>query len=157
MKQLVFILFIFISFSALAQNLLEEKIWKIGARKRSVYQDKGVFHTGSEGTPGVLQTVRHSMNKGLGAERIVFDFNGQQVPRIYGHLAKSQDKIYLDFFGTTMAPNLVSDSSGEYLKAVEFYPISKDILSLELSFKGKITADIFYLESPARLVIDVKK
>lgn len=157
MKQLVFILFIFTSFSALAQNLLEEKIWKIGSRKRSVYQDKGVFHTGSEGAPGVLQTVRHSMNKSLGAERIVFDFNSQQVPRVYGHIAKSQDKIFLDFFGTTMASNLTSDSNGEYLKAVEFYPISKDILSLELSFKGKITADVFYLESPARLVIDIKK
>lgn len=157
MKQLVFILFIFITFNALAQNLLEEKIWKIGSRKRSVYQDKGVFHTGSEGVPGVLQTVRHSMNKSLGAERIVFDFNGQQVPRVYGHLAKSLDRIYIDFFGTTMAPNMASDSNGEYLKSVEFYPISKDILSLELGFKGKISADIFYLESPARLVIDIKK
>lgn len=154
---MIFILFILTTSQAFSQNLLEEKIWKIGSRKRAVYQDKGVFHTGSEGMPGVLQTVRHSMNKSLGAERIVFDFNGQQIPRIYGHIAKSQDKIFIDFFGTTMAPNLSSDPNGEYLKAVEFYPISKDILSLELSFKGKISADVFYLENPARLVIDIKK
>lgn len=157
MKKLVFILSIFISINVIAQNLLEEKIWKIGSHKRSIFQDKGVFHTGSEGMPGVLQTVRHSMNKSIGAERIVFDFTGQQIPKIYGHLAKSQDKIYIDFFGTTMASNISSDSNGEYLKGVEFYPISKDILSLELNFKGKISADIFYLENPARLVIDIKK
>lgn len=146
-----------ISLSSFAQGLTNERIWKIGNRKKAVYQERGVFHTGVEGTPGALNSVRHSMNKEIKAERIVLDFAGEKVPRIYGHISPTQDKIYIDLFSTTMSPSSAFDGKGEYLKSVEFYPISKDILSLELGFKSKITADIFFLENPGRLVIDIKK
>ena len=156
-RTLIFFNLLIFSSSLWAQGLGNERIWKIGSRKKGVYQSSGVFHTGSEGTPGTLQSVRHSMNKELMAERIVLDFLGDKVPRVYGHISPTGDKIYIDLFSTVMNSNNSFVGKGEHLKSLEFYPISKDILSLELSFKSKISADVFYLESPARLVIDIKK
>lgn len=138
-----------------SQNLLEEKIWKISDRKKSMYQERGVFHNGKDGAAGVLTSIRHSYNKSIGAERIVFDFSGPVVPRTYGHLAKSSDKVFVDFFQTTyQGTDLVTD--GFYLRSVETFKISKDIFSIELTFKNKVSMDVFYLENPGRLVLDIK-
>ena len=40
---------------------------------------------------------------------------------------------------------------------MQFYNIEQDHVSVELDFKQNVSFDIFYLENPARLVIDVKK
>lgn len=157
LRALFFLYLIVFSTNSLAQGLGNERIWKIGNRKKAIYQDRGVFHTGAEGTPGTLLSVRHSVNKELKAERIVLDFSGEKIPRVYGHISPTGDKIYVDLFSTTLSGANNFDNKGEYLKSVEFYPISKDILSLELGFKHKITADVFFLETPGRLVIDIKK
>ncbi|MFZ4713055.1 MAG: hypothetical protein ACOYL6_05070 [Bacteriovoracaceae bacterium] len=157
LRALFFIYLIVFTSSIWAQGLSNERIWKIGNRKKGIYQDRGVFHSGVEGTPGVLLSVRHSMNKEIQAERIVLDFSGEKIPRVYGHISPTGDKIYIDLFSTTMNTTSSFDGKGEYLKTVEFYPISKDILSLELGFKHKVTADVFFLEAPGRFVIDIKK
>lgn len=156
-KYFLAIFFLSISLSVAAQSLTSGKIWKIQNRKLNYYQAGGVFHNGNEGTSSNLRTIRHSYNKDIKAERIVFDFAGDKVPRIYGHISPSQDKIYVDMFSTDTDVSSSVDASGDLLKNVTYYKISKDILSVELNFKNKVVADIFFLENPGRLVVDIKK
>ena len=44
----------------------------------------------------------------------------------------------------------------QYVEAINFFPISRETLSVELKFKEKVSVDIFYLDNPGRLVIDIK-
>ena len=154
-------LFIFISFlcspAVYAQNLLKERIWKISSRKRSIFFDKGIFHSGANSKMQNLSAVRSSYVPARGYERVVFDFTGKLPPRIYGHISKTDKKIYIDFFNTELSNQLNNLKNTKYLTNVEFFNIEKDHVSAELVFKSAVSFDIFYLENPARLVIDIKK
>ena len=140
-----------------AQNLNSQRIWKISSKKRSIFLDKGIFHSDSEVKNVQLTGVRNSYVSSRGYERVVFDFNTVNTPRIYGHISKEEKKIYLDFFETSLNKALSSIKEVKYVKSVDFYNIDKDQLSVELSFNSTVSFDIFFLENPGRLVIDVKK
>ena len=140
-----------------AQNLLTERIRKVTARKTSVFFDKGIFHHIGNKVNSKLNAVRHSFSKQTGQERVVFDFSSQSVPRVYGHISSAEKKIYIDFFDTTLTQNIKLFGSGHFIKEVNFFPLSKESLSVELSLKGKASVDTFYLENPGRFVIDIKR
>ena len=139
-----------------AQDLLAERIRKITPRKRSIYFNKGIFHNGGIKQKSTLKAIRHSFSERVGYERIVFDYKTNKTPRIYGNMNSEENKIYLDFFNTELPKDINSFGSSKYIKNINFYPLSKDALSVELSLKKESTIDVFYLESPARLVIDIK-
>jgi len=140
-----------------AQNLNSQRIWKISSKKRSIFLDKGIFHSDSEVKNVQLSGVRNSYVTSRGYERVVFDFNTSNTPRIYGHISKKDKKIYLDFFNTSLNKALASIKEVKYVKSVDFYNIDKNQLSVELTFNSTVSFDIFFLENPGRLVIDVKK
>ena len=140
-----------------SQNLLTERIRKITSKKRSVYFYDGIFHNGNERTKTNLKAIRHSFSKKNDYERIVFDFKTTKAPKIYGHIAGEGQKIYMDLFDTKMIGEVGSFGNSKYVKEINFFPLDEESLSVELSFKDKTTADIFYLENPGRLVIDLKK
>ncbi len=140
-----------------AQDLLKEKIWKLAPRKKSIFLDKGVFHSGVNPKMQKLVGIRNSYVPARGYERIVIDFSGINPPRIYGHVSKKDKKVYIDLFNTSMSPDLEGVRSIKYLKDVKFFDIEPDHISAELSFNKSVSFDIFYLENPARLVLDVKK
>lgn len=146
------------SFCLNAQDLLNTRIRMISGRKKAVYFEQGVFHNdGNKREVTSLSKIRQSFVKSRGYERIVFDFNQKAPPAIYGSISGKEKKIYLDFFNTEVSKNIVSLGSSKYISDVNFYPIDKNTLSVELVFKTTIVADIFYLSNPGRLVIDVKK
>ena len=140
---------------------MKERIWKIDSRKKSIFLKQGIFHSGAQNIRSQLVRVRSSQK--AGHERIVVDFNTEQIPRLYGHLSDVQRKLYLDFFSSTMEPNLPFPKSGHYVKGLNFFPLGRlseedsGILSVEIKFKSNINAEIFHLSSPGRLVIDLKK
>ena len=138
-----------------ALNLTKEKIWKIDSRKKSIYFNRGVFHSGVQGVPSRLIGIRHSYNRDKGHERIVFDFNTPEAPRLYGHLSDSEQKLYVDFFQSTMKESLKFPDGGQYMKSVNFLP-DVEMLSAELKFNASVQAEIFYLSSPGRFVVDLK-
>jgi len=140
-----------------AQNLNSQRIWKISSKKRSIFLDKGIFHSDSEIKNVQLSGVRNSYVTSRGYERVVFDFNTLNTPRIYGYISKKDKKIYLDFFNTSLNKALTSIKEVQYVKSVDFYNIDKNQLSVELTFNSTVSFDIFFLENPGRLVIDVKK
>lgn len=140
-----------------AQNLLNQRIRKISSKKQSVYFDNGIFHNGNQKMKGMVKSLRHSFSAPKGYERVVFDFGGKKLPRLYGHVSKVDRKIYLDFFNTRIPADIDSFGNTKFVQAVNFFPITKESLSVEILLKDSVGADIFYLESPARLVIDLKK
>lgn len=143
--------------SSFSQDLMKERLWKIDSRKKSIYLEGGIFHSGHNKLVSKLKKIRHSFAAGQGYERIVFDFETSEVPKVYGYLSASEGKLYLDFFDTGLGDSVSFPGNSKYVKNVNFFPISKDSLSVELKFRSSVTADIFYLSNPGRLVVDLKK
>lgn len=158
MKSLLLSLIIFLGFTpAHAQNLLKERIWKISPKKRSIFFDKGVFHSGANSQMQKLMGIRNSFVPARGYERVVFDFSGIRPPRIYGHISSKDKKVYIDFFNTELSGQLKNLKNTKYLTDIQFFNIEEDQVSVELMFQSRVSFDVFYLENPARLVIDIKK
>lgn len=139
-----------------AQDLLKERIRKLSSNKTSIYVEKGIFHNGGVKQEATLKSIRQSFNPKQGFERIVIDFSSNQVPKVYGHISSQEKKIYLDLFDTTLAKEFQTTGSKHFVEKINFFPIENNYLSMEMKLKAKVTADIFYLENPARLVIDLK-
>lgn len=152
------VLFFFIfANTSFSQNLLNQRIRKINNKKQSIYFDNGIFHNGNENRPATIKALRHSYQRSKGFERVVVDFSSDALPRLYGHVSKTDRKIYLDLFDTNLPENINSFGNTKYVKAVNFFPISEESLSVEILLKDSVGADVFFLSSPARLVIDLKK
>lgn len=156
---LIFTLFftILVSDSVVAQNLMNERIRRIPSRKRSVYLDTGIFHNGGPKRGSKLKSIRHNFSDKKGYERLVFDFTTEALPRVYGYISAPEKKLYLDFFTTEIPDGLNSFGNSKFVKTVNFFPIQKDTLSVEVVFKDNVTLDVFYLTGPGRLVVDIKK
>ena len=140
-----------------AQNLRNQRIRKISNKKQSIYFESGIFHNGAVKQVSRLKAIRHSFSKAKKYERVVFDFTTKNIPKLYGHISVLDRKIYLDFFETDIPGQLGSFGNAKFVKAVNFYPISEDALSVEILLKKSVGADIFFLSNPARLVLDLKQ
>lgn len=157
MKVLIFILITLFSFNSLAQNLLNERIWKIMPRKRAIYVDEGVFHSLQQTTKSTLMAIRHSYQKDKGFERVVLDFNTNTIPKVYGYISGKGKKIYIDLFDTKIHSNISSFGDSKLVRSVDFFPITSESLPIEISLKEQTSLDVFYLKDKGRLVIDIKK
>ena len=157
MKIIVLFITLFCSVStSFGQDLFKERIRKLSSNKTSIYIEKGIFHNGGVKIQSTLKSLRQSFNPKQGFERIVIDFSTSQVPKIYGHISSNDKKLYLDIFETTLAKDFKAVSNTRYVEKINFFPIESNHLSLDFRLKGKVSADIFYLENPGRLVIDLK-
>jgi len=161
MKSLVLVtLFTFvinIFLNVYAQDLTKARIRKLNLSKKAIYIDNGIFHNGSTKVVSNIKAMRHSFAKKEGYERVVFDFSTPQIPRVYGNFNSKDKKIFIDFFDTTLDGAIKSFGKTRFVEEIKFFPVSEDSLSLELSLKDNVSIDIFYLENPGRLVMDVKK
>ncbi len=146
----------FIALPVLAQNLMEERIWKVAPRKKSIFLDSGIFHHNSNLQNASISAVRSSTTTGQGYERVVVDFNTSTVPKMYGHISPKSKKISIDFFdtgATTAQPQL---KHSKYVKAIDFINVDGKSITMEVLLKDKTSFDVFYLENPGRLVIDIR-
>lgn len=139
----------------LAQSLMEERIWKVAPRKKSIFLDSGVFHLNSNLASSTITGVRNSAVNGRGYERVVIDFNTPTVPKIYGHIAENK-KLSVDFFNTTMGTNQPQMKNSKFVKSIDFINVDGKSVTMEIALKGKSSFDVFYLENPGRLVIDIR-
>lgn len=150
------ILFLFISSSVFAQNLFNQRIRKLTDRKQSIYFEDGIFHNGGKRTKSELKALRHSYHKGKGYDRTVFEFKTAELPRLYGHFTKDLRRIHLDFFGTDLSETMGSFGNSKFVKSVNFFPVTNESLSVEIELKKGVSCDIFFLNNPGRLVLDLK-
>lgn len=139
------------------QNLLEERIRKISKGKRSIYLNSGIFHNGQVKHKGVLAKVRHHYKKGESLERIVLDFEGSEVPRIYGNISSQKKVIYLTLFDTKLLRGAGSFGHSKFVKEIKFFPIKGEPLAIEIFLKEDVSVEPFYLERKGRLVLDLKR
>lgn len=139
-----------------SQDLLQERIRQIDNRKRSIYIDQGIIHNGHRDQRSRLEKVRHSYSEERGFERLVFDFNTSAVPRVYGHLSSGEKKLYLDFFQTSLIDDIQSVGNSRLIDGINFFPVESDMISIEVILKDQSDVEIFYLNNPGRLVVDIK-
>lgn len=135
---------------------MEERIWKIAPRKKSVFLDSGVFHLASTVKGSGITGVRSSSVPGRGYERVVIDFNSSSIPKIYGHISSAERKISVDFFDTAIMTNQPQLKGSKFVQSIDFISVDGKTITMDLSMKGKASFDIFYLENPGRLVIDIR-
>lgn len=143
------------AFQAFAQNLNEERIWKLVPRKKAIYLSHGVFHL-NDGSRTTITGLRSSFVKGRDYERIVIDFATNKIPKLYGHIDAKTQKLTVDFFDTMVSPQIPSVKNTHHVKSVDFLAIDQNQVTMEMSLKNKVNFDIFYLENPGRLVIDIR-
>lgn len=139
----------------LAQNLMEERIWKVSSRKKSIFLDSGVFHHNSFLKESSITGVRNSAVNGRGYERVVIDFSTPTVPKLYGHISENK-KLSVDFFDTSMATAQPQMKNSKFVKSIDFINVDGKSVTMEMDLKGKTSFDVFYLENPGRLVIDIR-
>lgn len=155
MMRLLFITWL-MSLPVLAQNLMEERIWKVSSRKKSIFLDSGVFHHNSEIKNAGITSIRSSATPGQGYERVVIDFNSPSIPKIYGHISQKDQKITVDFFNAAVASRQPELKKSKNVKNIDFINVDGKSITMDISMKGKASFDIFYLENPGRLVIDIR-
>lgn len=155
MKFSLFLLFILTTATSMAQSLMEERIWKVAARKKSIFLDSGVFHVNSELKSASIVGMRNSVVAGRGYERVVVDFNTPTVPKIYGHISANK-KLSVDFFETTISASQPQVKNSKFVQAIDFITVDGKTITMEIALKGKSSFDVFYLENPGRLVIDIR-
>lgn len=158
-KILLILISISFTFSSFSQNLMTERIRKVGGKKRSIYFNKGIFYSTSGKVETVLKAVRHSYISKRGYERLVFDFSTKKSPKIYGYLSGDMKKIYIDFFDSQLANDINSfgeSKDSKFIDGINFYPVGDESLSTEVILKNNAKIDVFYLNGPGRLVIDIK-
>jgi hypothetical protein len=155
MKLSLFLLCLLSVTPILAQNLMEERIWKVAPRKKSIYLGNGVFHHNANLSSSSVTAVRNSAVNGRGYERVVIDFNTPTIPKIYGHISENK-KLSVDFFNTSIQTSQPEMKNSKFIKSVDFISVDGKSVTMEMTLKGKSTFDVFYLENPGRLVIDVR-
>ncbi len=141
----------------MGNSLLEQRTIKLSAKKASVYSDSGVFFWKSTMKGAKVKGVRSFYSKQRGFERVVVDFSTPNIPSVYGHIDEKTGKLFLDLLDASPDSDINQNVSGKYLKSINIFSLDKSNTSLELSFNKKYGFDIFYLNSPGRLVIDVRK
>ncbi len=155
-KTLFLLTFFVLIPTSYSQSILKNRIREIGAEKKSVYLQSGTFHGGKLVNSAALKGIRHAYKSDTQVERIVIDLEGVNLPRTYGYLNSSEKKLYLDLFNTQIDPKFAGFGGSKFVQNVDIIKAGTSNISLEIAFKSQLTADIFYLENPARLVVDLK-
>lgn len=155
MKMVLILIFIFSSFIVHSQNLMDERIWKVSPRKKSIFLDAGVFHLESGIKNSGITGVRNSALNGRGYERVVIDFNTKSVPNLYGYISTNK-KLTIDFFDSLIQTSQPRMKNSKFVKSVDFITVDGKTITMEMNLKAKSNFDIFYLENPGRLVIDIR-
>ena len=157
-KKLLFICFLIsISDLCFGQNLNKEKTKKMEGHKTGVYVQEGIFYKGGSSTKSGIQSIRRSGDTTKNQERIVIDFSTANTPQIYSYLSDSEKILYIDFFNTEIKDKKPELLNSTFVDSVIFYPWKDNSLSMEIKLKEKVFCDLFYLETPGRMVIDIRK
>jgi hypothetical protein len=156
MKFSIIIAFVLLSGAVFAQNLMEERIWKLSSRKKSIFLDSGVFHYNNGASNAQVTAIRSSAVGGRGYERVVIDFNTPTIPKVYGHISSQNQKLSIDLFDTSVATAQPQLKNSKFVKGIDFINVDGKTLTMDISLKSKASFDVFYLPDPGRLVIDIR-
>jgi hypothetical protein len=107
--------------------------------------------------PGLARVFDLRSWSGDSSTRVVIDL--EREVRIQSDRARDPDRLWIDLIGTRLHPNLarrvfpVGDGLLAQVRVAQNRP---DVVRVVLDFKDVAEHQLFYLESPARLVVDVR-
>lgn len=156
MKHIVIFYFILLMPSVIAQDLEKQTIVDLKNDKTDHYLEEGVWRK-KTGDQSVLNSIRHSFYDSRKFERIVLDFKDQKLPRVHAVNSSKYKRIFLDLFDTGSSPKEKTIEGSHFVKALDFYRLDNQVLSLELGLDKGRKVEIFSLSNPPRLVIDILK
>lgn len=156
-KFLMLCFFISISEFCFGQDLNKEKARKMEGRETKAFLSKGIFYKGGADLPTAIQKIRRSWDAKKSNERVVIDFSTENPPKIYSYLSDSEKILYIDFFNTEIKDKKLELVDSTFVDSINFYPWKDNLLSMEIKLKEKVFCDLFYLDTPGRMVIDIRK
>ena len=156
MKYFTFFVLTYLSTAIFCLGYEGGDLMEIKTSKRSIYRDSGIIHNGIKENKNILKNLRHSGKKINSYERIVFDFEQDNIPQVYAYIDQANNKLQIDFLRTKLSKKLKPIFKSHRVKEVNFFPLADDVLSTELLLKKNTYVEIFSLDKPARLVIDFK-
>ncbi|MFA5584473.1 MAG: AMIN domain-containing protein, partial [Bacteriovoracaceae bacterium] len=65
-------------------------------------------------------------------------------------------KISVDLFETSVSTDQPQLKNSKFVKSIDFISVDGKTVTLEINLKSKASFDVFYLENPGRLVIDIR-
>jgi len=156
-KKLILCFLVLISEFCLGQDVNKEKTTKMEGRKTGIYIQQGIFYKGGANLNSAIQSIRRSGDLGKSQERVVIDFSTPNPPKIYSYLSDSEKILYIDFFNTEIKDKKLELINSTFVDGINFYPWKNNLLSMEIKLKEKVFCDLFYLDTPGRMVIDIRK
>jgi N-acetylmuramoyl-L-alanine amidase len=125
--------------------------------KRLMRQREPSVPLPSPPTPGLASVFDLRAWSGESSTRVVIDL-ARQVP-IQSDRLRNPDRLWIDLIGTRLHPNLaqrVFPVGDGLLEKVRIAKNREDVIRVVLDFKEVWEHQVFYLENPTRLVIDVR-
>lgn len=135
-----------------------EQFWGMSGRKLENYFSQGFSKNDFAKTTNSseLKKVRAFFKRKEGYERIVFDLSTDILPKSMVYISASSKNVTVKFQSTSKAKDYKEHKGTQMFNLYETYVLGNKTTLVKLSFKRPKEIDVFYLEKPARLVIDAR-
>ena len=101
-----------------------------------------------------LKKIRAFFKKDKGYERVVLDFSTDKLPKTMVYLSKDEKRLMVTMLKTSSS-NVEKPIKTQMFSTYNVFGID-DSATVEMTFRRPKEIDVFYLEKPARLVIDAR-
>ena len=128
----------------------------MSGRKLDKYFNQGFVKNKSEAVvkESELKKIRAFYKKEKGYERVVLDFSTDKLPKTMVYLSSDEKRLMVTMLGTSRDRPTIPKKT-EMFSTYNVFKID-DSTTVEMTFRRPKEIDVFYLESPARLVIDAR-
>ena len=125
-------------------------------RKLENYFDNGFVKNRAEvvAKKSSLKKIRAFYKKEKGYERVVLDFSTEKLPKTMVYLSKDEKRLMVTMLKTA-SKNVEKPIKTQMFSTYNVFGID-DSATVEMTFRRPKEIDVFYLEKPARLVIDAR-
>lgn len=149
--------FIFFCISIGAQDLAKMSVFEIKKDKAQRYKLEGVFRQKNNSVKmAQIVDIRKSFNPECICERVVFDFKTSLPKEIYLVLSAKHKRIFMDLMATNTDKYFNPFAKSKKVTDIKYYKLDSEKLSVEMGLKDQSKIEVFTLDNPSRLVIDIK-
>lgn len=135
----------------------EEKYWIMPGRKLENYFNSGFIKNRADIVTDKtkLEKIRAFYKKETGYERVVLDFSTEKLPKTMVYLSANEKRLMITMIGAQKNNSVEKPVKTEMFSTYNVYHVDNST-TVELTFRRPKEIDVFYLEKPARLVIDAR-
>lgn len=135
----------------------EEKYWIMPGRKLENYFSSGFIKTRTDiiTKKTKLEKIRAFYKEKEGYERVVLDFSTDKLPKTMVYLSSNEKRLMITMIGAQKNTEIEKPIKTEMFSTYKVFHVDNST-TVELTFRRPKEIDVFYLEKPARLVIDAR-